>query len=162
MTTAISIGLIVFAFIVCIGMMYFVAAPDKIMSIFRRGSHNKNRPLTPKEVLVNTFEQMKTGQVLFFKCSETWGDDFVSIELNPRYPDKGEKKFLMCNEANVKGMPSEIKKPMFSVEKPLELANWIIEREVRLFAPVLKEQPVTTDKLAEIIPEEEGKTLART
>ena len=89
----------------------------------------KAKKLSPNEVLANKIEQLTPGQNLRYKIPQpqTWGGDFITVELNPQYPQKG-RKYILSIEKTVQGMPGGNKTIMYESDKSIELATSVLER----------------------------------
>lgn len=84
---------------------------------------------TTKEIIA-MMEGLREGQSLSFKLSPTFGGQFAVIELNPLYPAKGEKRYVLrvgkTEEAAREG------KPFWAADKAKKLAGWVGERSAVL------------------------------
>lgn len=114
------------------------------MGIFNKGKTaetEKAKKLSPKDILAEQIEKLTSGQVLYFKVPESWGGDFIAIELNPQYPEKPKsKKYLLGVENIVNGQPGGKKTSIGDSDKPIELAKWVLDRQGEPF--VAKEAAV--------------------
>ncbi len=109
------------------------------MGLFNRGKANektqKEKPKTPKDLMAEQIEKLTPGQILKYKVPESWGGDFITIELNPAYPEKAKsKKFLLGVENIVNGQPGGKKNLIGDSDKPLDLAKWVLDRKGEPFA----------------------------
>ena len=105
----------------------------------------KAKKLAPYMALAGRIEQITPGQSLRHKIvRETWGGDFVTVELNPQYPQKG-RKYILSIENMVNGMPGGKKTIMYDSDKSIEIANSIHDRDGELFV-VAEETPVNAEK----------------
>jgi hypothetical protein len=105
----------------------------------------KNRPgkealakphkATPTEILAGKIEQLTAGKTLSYKIAEpeAWGCNFISVELNSQYPQKG-KKYLFSREKMANGMPDGNKCNIYDSDDAMQIANSIIERKGIPFA----------------------------
>ena len=87
----------------------------------------KAKKLSPAEILVSRLEQLSLGQSLVYRLAKVYGGDLVIVDLNPRYPNKGQRKYRMSTERLVDGKPCG-QTILWYFEKPKNLAKWILER----------------------------------
>ena len=106
----------------------------------------KAKKLAPYMALASQIEQLVPGQTLRYRIPETWGGNFITVELNPQYPQKG-RKYILSIENAVHGMPSGKKTIMYDSDNPIEIATSILDRNGELFV-VAEETPVSTEKVA--------------
>jgi len=106
----------------------------------------KAKNLAPYMALAGRIEQITPGQTLRYKIPEpeTWGCGFLTIELNPQYPQKG-RKYILSAENIVHGMPGGKKTTIYDSDNPIEVANSIHDRNGELFV-VAEEIPVSAEK----------------
>lgn len=79
-----------------------------------------------KKEIIQKMEALKNGSVLGLRLGEVFGGGFVFIELNPSYPQKGQKKYLMRwgkGEAETK-----TQSPFMVTDKPKNIAGWVSDR----------------------------------
>ena len=100
----------------------------------------KAKKLAPYQGLATKIEQVAPGQTLRFKIPEGWGGNFITVQLNPQYPQSG-KKYTLCMENAVQGMPGGQKTVMYEADEPLKIACSIMDRNGELFV-VAGEAPV--------------------
>ncbi len=95
----------------------------------------KPHKLTPSEVLAGKIEQLTAGKNLRYKITEpeAWGCNFITVELNSQYPERG-KKYLFSREKMANGLPDGNKCSIYDSDNALEIANSIIERKAVPFA----------------------------
>lgn len=84
-------------------------------------------------IIANQIEQLGPGQSLSYKLPETWGGDLAVIELNPRYPEKRQKKYILSTDQIVKGEAAGKKSLLFSLDNPRFIARWVVERQGEAF-----------------------------
>src|SRR4030042_3343500 len=80
--------------------------------------------------IISEVEQLTRGQSLIYKLPESgWIMDsaFLIAELNPSYPEKG-RKYVYSRDKIVDGKPSGQKIRAFESNKPIEFANWVVDR----------------------------------
>lgn len=107
----------------------------------------KAKKLAPYMAFATKIEQIVPGQTLRFKIArERWGADFVTVELNPQYPQSG-KKYILSGENAVQGMPGGKKTIMSDYDNPIEIAASIMDRDGKLLV-VAGETPVSAEKVA--------------
>ena len=81
---------------------------------------------TSKKEIMERMEDLKPGECLRFRLSETFGERFIILELNPLYPQKGQKKYVLLNgkdEANARSQA-----PFYASDKAKKLAEWVADR----------------------------------
>jgi len=96
--------------------------------------------------LVSQIEQLVPGQTLRYRIPETWGGNFITVELNPQYPQKG-RKYILSIENAAHGMPGGKKTIMYDSDNPKELVTSILDRNGELFV-VAEEISVSAEKVA--------------
>lgn len=115
----------------------------------------KAKPKTPKDIMAEQIEKLTAGQVLKYKVPESWGGDFIVVELNPAYPEKNKsKKYLLEVENIIDGKPGGKRNCICDMNKPLELAKWVIERQGVLYTEV-PEVLIAAAKIAAGVPEKQ-------
>jgi hypothetical protein len=100
----------------------------------------KAKKLSPHMALANQIELLIPGQTLKYKIPETSGGGFITIELNPHYP-QGGKKYVLSIENMVNGMPGGQRSFLYDSDKPTDLTTSILDRNAELYA-VAKGTPV--------------------
>jgi hypothetical protein len=90
---------------------------------------------TAREILAariaGEIEQLQPGRILTYRLPKFyWGGyaAFFMAELNPLYPGKG-KKYNACIDQIADEKPAGKKAVAWQTDKPLEIGNWISERE---------------------------------
>ena len=140
-----AVGVIVIAAIMLIfgypqaytSLLNLVLRPFK--KIFRgsisQTTVTKPHKAAPKEVLAGKIEQLAPGKTLRYKVAEpeTWGCNFISVDLNPHYPQKG-KKYTFSREKMANGLPDGNKSSIYESDDAMQIANSIIERKGTPFA----------------------------
>lgn len=94
-----------------------------------------------KKVILDGMENLKPGECLKFKLSPTFGGRTVILEINPAFPQKGKKKFVLRwadNEALARAAA-----PFISSDKAKKLAERVADR-----SPEWLDQPPTFQKAA--------------
>jgi hypothetical protein len=82
-------------------------------------------PISKTEI-IQKMEELKNGVTLGLRLGEVFGAGLVLIELNPLFPQKGQKKYLMRwgkSEAEIKAQS-----PFMTTDKPKSIAGWIADR----------------------------------
>ncbi len=105
----------------------------------------KAKKLTPYMVLASHIEQLIPGQTLRYKIPETWGGNFITVELNPQYPQKG-RKYILSIEKMANGLPGGEKTIMYDSDKSIDLAASIKDRNGELFV-IAEETPANSEKV---------------
>jgi len=86
-------------------------------------------PEITKKEITERLEALKPGESLRFRLTATFGERFVILQVNPLYPKKGQKKFVLLNgkdEANARSQP-----PFYAAVKAKKLAEWVADRADR-------------------------------
>ena len=83
---------------------------------------------SPVEIIMNQIEQLGPGESLTYQVGETYGGDLAIVDLNPQYPDKGQKKYRMSTEPLVDGKPSGKRTSLLYSDNSKKIASWFIER----------------------------------
>jgi len=78
------------------------------------------------KMLIQRLSQLNNDERLKFQLHETFGGGFVVIELNPRFPAKGEKKYMLRwgDQPEVKDKP----KLSFTSDKEKAVIGWVTDR----------------------------------
>jgi hypothetical protein len=89
--------------------------------------------------IINMMEKLEKDQRLVFRLSETFGGRLAVLELNPRYPEKHEKKYLLRLGKDMDQAMRET--PFWASDKAKKLGGWVGERSPEMVveqAPPLK------------------------
>ena len=79
-----------------------------------------------KKGIIEMMERLQDGESLVFQLPQTFGGDKALLELNPRYPEKGEKKYvLLVGKTEEKARDG---KPYWTSDKAKKLAAWVADR----------------------------------
>ncbi len=78
------------------------------------------------EDIIKQIEQLQTGQSLIFIFPATFGGGRAIIGLNPKYPTKGERKYVL--KLGKDEALAEQANPILTSDKPKPLAKWITDR----------------------------------
>jgi hypothetical protein len=81
--------------------------------------------MTKKEIIPK-LEQLTNGVQLKFKLHQTFGGGYAIAGLNPKFPDKGEKKYLLRWDDNLE--MTGITKLSFTSDKAKAVASWVADR----------------------------------
>ena len=79
-----------------------------------------------RDEIVERLESIQPGEKLKLRTSKTFGEFTVILELNPAWPKKGEKKYLLWvgkTEAEARK-----DKPFIQSDKVKKVAGWASER----------------------------------
>jgi hypothetical protein len=83
------------------------------------------QPVSLNEIL-KRLENIQSGEKLRLRTGQTFGEFMVIMELNPAWPKKHEKKYLLwvgkTEAAACAG------KPFYQSDKAKKIANWPAER----------------------------------
>ena len=83
-----------------------------------------------KKDVIQMMERLTGEQKLVFKLPETYGGGAAVLELNPLYPQKKQKKFILRT-----GKDAEVAKkakPFWSSDKAKDLAAWVADRAIEI------------------------------
>ena len=94
-----------------------------------------------REEIEKRLENIQPGEKLKLRTSPTFGEMTVILELNPAWPKKGAKKYLLWVGKTEAAARKD--KPFNHSDKARKLAGWVSER----WAQWLSEESVT-DKAA--------------
>ena len=76
--------------------------------------------------IIRQMEQFQNGQSLTFSFPPVFGGGRAIIGLNPLYPAKGEKKYLL--KLGKDEVLAEKASPILTSDKAKHIAKWITER----------------------------------
>lgn len=79
-----------------------------------------------REDILKQMEALQPGGKLKLRTSPTFGEMTVILELNPAWPKKGEKKYLLWVGKTEAAARKD--KPFNKSDKAKKLANWAAER----------------------------------
>jgi hypothetical protein len=71
-------------------------------------------------------ERFNDSQTMAFRIPEIFGGGFAVVALNPLYPAKEEKKFIL--KVGKDKAATEQSQPYWTADKPKDLAKWIGDR----------------------------------
>jgi len=76
--------------------------------------------------ILERLENIQPGQKLKLRTSKTFGEYMVILELNPAWPKKGEKKYLLW--VGKTEAAARAGKPFLQADKAKKVASWPAER----------------------------------
>lgn len=79
-----------------------------------------------KKEIIQKIEQMSDGAQLIFTLNETFGGGVAIIELNPSYPEKGQKKYLLRWGKSIEDTKAQA--PLINSDKAKNVAGWVADR----------------------------------
>jgi len=79
-----------------------------------------------RDEIVKRLENIQPGEKLKLRTSRTFGDDIVILELNPAWPQKREKKYLLWVGKTEEAARKE--KPFLQSDRAKKVAGWAAER----------------------------------
>jgi len=79
-----------------------------------------------RDEITKRLEALKPGEKLRMRTSPTFGDMTVIFELNPAWPNKHQKKFLL--RAGKTEAAARKEKPFNQSDKARKLAGWAADR----------------------------------
>ena len=83
------------------------------------------KPVSRDEI-VKRLESIKPGEKLRLRTTPTFGEMTVILELNPAWPKKGEKKYLLWVGKSEAAAHKD--RPFNQSDKAKKLAGWVAER----------------------------------
>ena len=86
--------------------------------------------LVTKNDIIQMMEQLTGEQKLGFKLHESFGGGAAVLELNPLYPQKKQKKFILRTGKDVE--VAKKAKPFWSSDKAKDLAAWVADRAIEI------------------------------
>ncbi len=78
------------------------------------------------EEIIKQVEQFQNGQHLTFRFPPVFGGGVAIIGVNPQFPTKGEKKYVL--KLGKDQDLAEKASPIMTSDKPKSLAKWVTER----------------------------------
>ena len=99
------------------------------------------KPPLSRDEIVRRLEKIQPGEKLKLRTSPTFGNVTVILEINPAWPQKGQKKYLLWVGKTEEAACKE--KPFFQSDKAKKVAGWVSER----WGQWLPEE-ITTEKAA--------------
>jgi len=90
--------------------------------------------LSQKDIIASQVEQLGLGQSLSYRLPKAFGGELAVIELNPRYPEGKQKKYILSTEKIADGKPTGQRSRLWDSDKPKELAGWVIDKGGELFS----------------------------
>ena len=88
----------------------------------------KQKQLSPKAQLAQKIEQLKDGEEMAFRLSETFGGWLSTVVCNPEH-SKNSKRFLIYTETFVDDKPSGKRHLLWSSNQPKDIAEWMLNRD---------------------------------
>jgi hypothetical protein len=86
------------------------------------------KPAGRKEIM-KRMEKLQKGECLMFQLSPTYGGQIVILELNPSFPDNGEKKYLIrLGKTEERALEGDA---FHSSDRAKQMAVWVAERSAR-------------------------------
>jgi len=76
--------------------------------------------------IVKRLENIKPGEKLKLRTSPTFGEFMAILELNPAWPQKGQKKYLLW--VGKTEAAARMGKPFFQSDKAKKVAGWPADR----------------------------------
>lgn len=93
----------------------------------------KEKPLSPRDIMASKIEQLSAKETLKYKLPEVYGGELAVVEMNPQYPQKG-RKYMLGTERVLDGKPTGKITNMLTTDQPRDIAKWIVERNGELFS----------------------------
>ena len=79
-----------------------------------------------KKEIIQKMESMTNGVTLAFRLGTVFGAGLALVELNPAYPQKKQKKYLMRWGKELEDTRKQA--PLLSTDKAKSIAGWISDR----------------------------------
>jgi hypothetical protein len=79
-----------------------------------------------RDEIVKRLENIQPGEKLKLRTNRTFGDDMVILELNPAWPQKSEKKYLLWVGKTEEAARRD--KPYLQSNKAKKVAGWASDR----------------------------------
>lgn len=105
---------------------------SKFVKLEEKKSVNYNVPIYTEKEIREKIESLKVpGDMIFFYMARGQGHGgplgmgAAVIELNPNYPGKGEKKYIIYSADVVDMKPLGRGKMLFDSDKPKDIARWV-------------------------------------
>lgn len=76
--------------------------------------------------IAGQMEQFKDSESLKFTFPDVFGGGVALILLNPKYQEKGQKKYIL--KIGQDDQIAENTKPLLASNKPKDLAKWVSDR----------------------------------
>jgi len=83
------------------------------------------KPVSKNEI-IESMEKLQPGERLTYQLTPTFSSQIVILELNPAFPGKGEKKYLLRVGKTEERARAD--KPYNASDKAKKLAEWVAER----------------------------------
>jgi hypothetical protein len=91
------------------------------------GEKTKQKPKSPKELLIERLEQIAPGTEIAFHLPEMYGPEIIVVAGNKDYPAKGHR-FAVLSAAPVDGKPGPKRNTIWEVNKSKAVADWLAMR----------------------------------
>jgi hypothetical protein len=92
------------------------------------------KPMSKKRI-TELMERLREGERLVFEVVETFGLRITIIQLNPRYPQERERKYLLRWGKDEESARNG--RPFIASDEARYLADWLSERSPVLVEPIL-------------------------
>ncbi len=90
------------------------------------------KKLSKKDIVQGQIEMLQAGHVLRY-ITKTWsGTDMMVVEVNPNYPDKGNK-YMVSYEEMVDNQPTGKRQHIGDSNKVKQVTEWIVSRNGELY-----------------------------
>jgi hypothetical protein len=87
-------------------------------------------PTFTRDQIIKMIEQLSNGQRLVYKLHETFGGGLSALELNPLYPGKKQKKYILRLGKDIE--LAKTATPFWSSDKIKDVAGWVADRAVEM------------------------------
>jgi len=91
------------------------------------GEAGAGKPKSPRDILIDKFEQLAPGQEIAFRLPEMYGPEIIVVAANKDFPGKGHR-FAVLGATPVDGKPGPKRNTIWEVNKPKPIADWLTTR----------------------------------
>jgi hypothetical protein len=88
---------------------------------------------SPLDALIETIDQLGSGQQLMYKLSEMYGPEIIIVEAKKDFNGKGHK-YAVLGSPPVNGKPGPQRNTIGEPSKPKAISAWLLGRDAKPFA----------------------------
>jgi len=96
-------------------------------------SPDKEKKLSPKDMMAQKMEELETGKELMFKLGQIYVKPYITVLHNPEHPGKGKKFITYQDGVGSDGKPAGKRGQFWETDKSRDIASWIMEREGSIY-----------------------------
>jgi len=85
------------------------------------------KPQSPRDLLIDKFEQLTPGQEIAFHLPEMYGPEIIVVAANKDYPGKGHR-YAVQSANPVDGRPGAKRNTIWEASKTRPIADWLVLR----------------------------------